>query len=243
VIALIDADIVSFSCAIYNEEWGWNACRDDIDALMKRILETTGATSFEAYITGDSNFRYDVEPNYKANRRGKPDPIYRADANTYLVTEYGAKVSEGCEADDLIGIGATRYGTESIICTIDKDLNQVPGIHYNWRKDSFNDISTIDALRSFYRQFLIGDASDNIIGISGIGEVKSARIINSLEDEFDMFQAVRSLYNDDSRFIKNGNLLWLWRNEGERWEHVVDQKGFMNDTSRELLDAGNGSEH
>lgn len=63
--ALIDADIVAYSCAAYNDPWGWDACRKDIDELMRRILETTGADTYEAFISGADNFRYGINPDYR----------------------------------------------------------------------------------------------------------------------------------------------------------------------------------
>ena len=216
-VALIDADIVSFSCAVYNENFGWDACREDIDQLMKRILETTGATSYECYISGSNNFRYRIYPDYKANRKGKPDPQYRAEANAYLVTEYGGKVTDGYEADDAIGISATRH-SDSIICSIDKDLKQIPGNHYNWRKNEFDTVSAVDGLRNFWRSVLTGDRVDNIIGVGGIGPVKSGRIINDLEDEWEMYQACRAMYNNDERLHMNCKCLWILREENKIWE-------------------------
>lgn len=216
--ALIDGDIVSYSCAIYNENWGWEACREDMDQLMKRILETTGASDYQVFITGDNNFRYQIDPNYKANRKGKPDPIYRADANEYLVTEYGASVSDGYEADDAIGIAASGIPIEErVVCSIDKDLKQIEGYHYNWRKNEHATVTSLEGTQLLYRQLLTGDTADNIPGVGGIGPVKSARIIDSLEDELDMFMAVQSLYKTDERMLMSGRLLYIWRKENDDW--------------------------
>lgn len=184
--------------------------------MMKRILETTGASDYECYISGSNNFRYVVDPDYKANRKGKTDPIYRQEANSYLVTTYGAKVTDGIEADDALGIAATT-DHDTIICSLDKDLKQIPGNHYNWRKNEFDFVTPVDGLRSLYRSFLIGDTSDNIVGVRGLGPVKSAKYINDLEYEEDMFAAVQILYNDDKRFLKNGQLLYIHRVENDSW--------------------------
>jgi 5'-3' exonuclease len=220
LISLIDGDIVSFSCAIYNETFGWGACREDMDQLMKRILETTGATDYRVFITGSNNFRYQVDSEYKANRRGKVDPIYRADANAYLVESFGGVVTDGFEADDAMGVAATEFrtlGVDCTICSIDKDLKQIAGKHYNWRKNEFDNVTALDGLRLFYRQCLTGDTADNVRGVGGIGPVKSARIINDLTDEVDMFQAVSAMYTDQERFLKNGQLLHIWQKENDDW--------------------------
>lgn len=218
--ALIDGDIVSFSCAVFNESHGlsWEAVREDIDNMMKRILETTGVNEYSCYISGDSNFRREVDPTYKANRKDKPQPRYRQDANAYLVTEYGARVTEGIEADDALGIEQCQAedGT-TIIASIDKDLLTIPGHHYNWRKNEFTFVTPVDALRRFYCSFLTGDTADNIIGVRGIGPVKSGRLINHLENEIDMFEVVQVMYNDDERLLRNGKLLYIHQREQDDW--------------------------
>src|SRR5712664_3584833 len=96
---------------------------------------------------------------------------------------------------------------EYVICSLDKDLDQIPGKHYNWRRDEHYFIEPIDGLRLFYRQLLMGDRTDNIFGVKGIGEVKSARIINDLENEEDMFLAVQAMYDTDTRLLMNGQCL------------------------------------
>jgi len=209
---------------VFNESYGWDAAREDIDNMMKRILETTGATEFECYITGSNNFRYDVDPDYKANRKGKTDPRYRQDANSYLVTEYGARVTDGFEADDALGRDQCKAepGT-TILCSIDKDLKQIPGHHYNWRKNEFDFVTPLDGLRLFYRQLLTGDVTDNVHGVRGIGPVKSARIINDLEAEEDMFSAVEAMYSSQERLLMNGRLLYIWQKDNDDWTPTFER--------------------
>lgn len=216
--ALIDGDIVGFSCAAFNEKFGWEAVVEDIDAMMKRILETVGADSHQTFITGPNNFRYDIYSEYKANRRGKPQPVYRREAEEYLIENWGAQRTSGYEADDGIGIAASS-GTIFTVCSIDKDLMMIPGRHYNWRRDEFTEVDHLDGMRSFYRSLLMGDAVDNIDGVGGVGKVKSARFINDLTSEVDMYQVCRALYkNDDERLLRNARLLWILRAEGQMWE-------------------------
>ena len=217
--ALVDADIVAFSCAAYNNEYGWDAVVRDIDDLMNRILNTTRADSYQCFITGDNNKRYEIDPEYKANRKDKIPPVFRAEANAYMVTKWGARVSDGNEADDEMGIAQTQAEPlTTIICSIDKDLKQIAGRHYNWRRDEFDMVDPLDGLRLFYRQLLTGDTSDNVHGIRGIGPVKAGKYINDVEDEWDMFEIVQALYNDDERLLRNGKLLWIMKKDNDWWE-------------------------
>lgn len=220
--ALIDGDIVCYSCAAYNENWGWDRCVSDMDNMLERIMETTNSDSYSIFLSGDHNFRYEINPEYKANRKDSVDPIYRQDAKAYLIGEYGAVLCDGIEADDALGIA---QGEDTIICSIDKDLLQVPGNHYNWRKDEFYSVTPINGLKQFYRQMLKGDRTDNIFGIKGIGEVKAARWIDPLETEIEMFELVQDFYNDDARLLMNGQCLYiLQRSEDERWGFPSSQQ-------------------
>lgn len=191
-----------------------------LDKIIEGIITRSGCTSYKLFVSGKDNFRYEIEPNYKANRRNLQQPKWRSACTDYLVDTYGAIKATGAEADDLCGI---YQSDSSIICTIDKDLLQVPGKHFSWaisrkgnivREEIFREVTQLEGLRTFYRQMLIGDTSDNIIGVSKIGPVKSSKIIDELTTEEDMIEVVKKLYNDDKRFEINANLLWILRSPG-----------------------------
>lgn len=188
---------------------------------MRRIIESTDSDSFICALTGSNNFRYEIYPEYKANRRDKVKPAYLEDSRAYLVTEWGAVVTDGYEADDLLGIEQSQepFGT-TCICSIDKDLKQVPGYHFNWRKNERELVSPLDALRSLYRQLLTGDTTDNVRGVGGIGPVKSARAINDLTTEVDMYEVCKHLYGPErlEEMHTNMRCLYVWRKENDYWE-------------------------
>jgi hypothetical protein len=158
------------------------------------------------------------------------NPRWRDLCKEYLVTEWGAEVTDGYEADDAMGIHQDKDSTslQTTICTIDKDLDMIPGLHYSWpivrgglivREARLYKVSDIEGLRSFYRSILVGDRTDNIIGIEGIGKVKAAKMIDHLETEEEMFDRVAELYNGDmDRLRINGKCLWIMREEGKQWE-------------------------
>ena len=231
--ALIDGDIVAYSNAASAEKWdkGFLISLEPVevalmrcDLQMRNILETTKADSYRLFLSGADNFRETVDPEYKANRKDMVDPVHRAACKEFLVTEWKAEVTEGYEADDAMGINQMK---DTIICTIDKDLNMIPGKHYSWpivrggtivREGKQYEVSATQGLQSFYRSLLIGDRTDNIFGVAGIGKVKAAKLIDHLETEQEMFEVVKELYNDDERFLRNGKLLWIMREEHRQWE-------------------------
>lgn len=129
--------------------------------------------------------------------------------------KWNAEELYGLEADDAIGIYLSKT-KESIACSIDKDLRQIPGLHWNFVKKELYDVSEYIGAFNFYRQLLIGDVSDNIKGVHGIGPVKAEKFLFGLEPE-EMFSKVRFLYDDDERMLVNGQCLWLFKKEMDLW--------------------------
>ena len=186
------------------------------DKLMRDILEATSATSYVTALTGPNNFRKEINPEYKANRKDVVKPIHLDAVKTFLTVEWNAVTTDGYEADDLLGMNQTE---DSIICSIDKDLLMIPGKHYNFVKGEFLEVNELEGLQSFYRSALVGDKSDNIFGVTGIGKVKAAKLINPLDNEKDMYNTVCKLYNDPDRLEMNLDCLWIWRSMYTRWSN------------------------
>lgn len=214
--ALIDGDIVAhrvgFTCE--NDEF-WVA-RARCDDMLDKILLDTCVKSFDVFLSdrASNNFRYDIYPLYKANRLGKPRPKHLEAIKEYLVKEWGAKFTEGMEADDYLGILQDEENATTVICSIDKDLLQIPGKHYNFVKEQWTDVNTQEALISFYTSILLGDISDNIPGAYGIGPVKARKAIEPIVfspecvDEYcaALEKVVHSLYKDT--LIKDWGKEW-----------------------------------
>jgi len=213
MISLIDADLVVYRVAATcdtDEEGALEIALLRCDKLMQDICDATNSDNYRAFLTGRNNFRKRINPEYKANRKDTVPPRYLQQCRDFLIQNWNAEVTEGCEADDALGMAQNN---DTIICTLDKDLDMIPGLHYNWVRSEIYEVNEVDALRNFYKQLLIGDRSDNIFGVAGIGKVKAARLIDPLEYEEDMYKVVRDLYNDDDRLCLNSECLWIWRSE------------------------------
>ena len=218
--ALIDADIVAYRCAATVQDYeDPEIAFYRVDVLMTQILEATSAKEYVAYLTGKDNFRKKINPEYKANRKDMVPPVYLQECKAHIQKNWNTDIKSIYEADDLLGMNQT---SESIICSIDKDLLMIPGEHFNWVKMEFQSVTKQDGLRHFYKQMLIGDRSDNITGVAGIGQVKATKIIDPLDTEQDMFEAVFARYDNPSRFIMNANCLWILQQEGQPWTNRQD---------------------
>ena len=232
MMALIDGDLVAYINAATAENDPKEIAILRTDKFVRDILEKTNADSYRIFLSGSDNFRYKINPEYKANRKDTPDPKWREACKEFLVTEWKAEVTEGYEADDALGINQSLMYPEpgneqTIICSIDKDLDMIPGMHYSWpiirlgkevRPGKIYEVSEIEGLRSFFRSLLVGDRSDNIIGINGIGKVKASKLIDHLEDENEMSRIVYELYDNHERFEMNAKCLWIMREEGDIWQ-------------------------
>lgn len=218
MIALIDADIVAYRCAASAEKDDMSIALIRTELLMKEIISATDATEYKAFLSGskETNFRYTIDPTYKANRAALVRPVHLDACKQFLVTHWKAEICTGYEADDGMGINQKPSGT--VICSIDKDMLQVPGQHYNFVKKEFTQVTADQGLKSFYIQTLVGDRSDGITGVVGIGPVKAAKILDPLLPE-EYYSACKAMYDGDvDRYHSNCKLLWIWREPNGTWK-------------------------
>lgn len=231
MIALIDGDLITYRCAASAEHDPVEAALERCTELVQRIIKDTEATHYELYINGSDNFRYGVDPLYKAHRKDVPKPIHLEACREHLLTHHNAHMSTEIETDDEIGLLATglwEVGAPFCVASLDKDLLQLPGKHFNFVKNIFINVSPLEGLQTFYRQMLIGDRADNITGVQGIGTVKAGKVIDPLVDEKDMYDAVMSLYSyDTERFERNAQLLWILKSERNPTEVLTRFRTFV----------------
>lgn len=216
MIVLIDGDLITHRCAASAENEDATVATHRATELINRIISDTGATSYECWINGSENYRKQVDPEYKAHRALVAKPKHLEYCRAYLLEHFNAKISNGIETDDEIGLLATAYWEHDVpfcVASLDKDLLQLKGKHYNFVKNTWTYVSPNDAAQTFWKQMLIGDRADNITGIQGIGAVKAQRAIGPLHDEKDMYDIVHAMYNDEERFIRNAKLLWILKHE------------------------------
>jgi len=221
MIALIDGDILCYRIGFAtNEESEDVAIRTMASFLEEMLMFDLDCTEWKTYLTGKTNFRFDVAVTapYKGNRKGDK-PVHHGLLREYLETSWNGVISDGCEADDEIAIAATSHGDESIIVSLDKDFDQVQGWHYNFVKKDKYYITHEEGLLNFYCQFLTGDRIDNIMGVKGIGPVKAAKILKGAESELDLWKRCLEAYEGDrDAAVLNARLVWLQREKGQIWK-------------------------
>tara|TARA_B110000908_G_scaffold36129_1_gene43277 strand:- start:3809 stop:4531 length:723 start_codon:yes stop_codon:yes gene_type:complete len=182
-----------------------------VKRFMNGLLKDTKAEHHKGFLTGKNNFRYTIDSEYKANRKGVGKPVHYQAIRDYLEKSYNTEIVDGKEADDALAENQTN---DTAIATIDKDLLMVAGNHYNYVKKEWKKVSEKEGTKFFYKQMLMGDKVDNIPGIKGIGPKKAEKLLDETERE-DWDKLVEEKYEEFfgdgwfNRMVQNTQLLWM----------------------------------
>ena len=237
-IAHIDADIIAYQCTFEKKDKpkSFDEMKYNAEVFIQTIKKMAGADRIKLHITahdGDKGGRYKtaVLKEYQANRQSRTNtPAMLYPMRNWMVSDLKAINHKNCEADD--GMAAAQYscisrGREnlSVICTIDKDLCMVPGLHLDWRngtvvkRNAFGKIWFEEKVSKagvktkhlkgygtkwFWAQMLMGDTADNISGVPKIwngtkfvtcGGVGAYKLLNTCRTNKQARDVVASAYN------------------------------------------------
>lgn len=154
-----------------------------IDDNIDRLCKTLNTKQFELVVGDVKNFRKILFPQYKANRKPKPE-IYQYVYNL-IRDKYGFTSLPYLEGDDTCRIifEDENYKPEyqKVIVSIDKDFYSVP---CNFFRDLNNNtiienIGKNKAEQHLYYQVLVGDTADNYKGIPNFGDKKYQELIEN----------------------------------------------------------------
>lgn len=231
ILAAIDADYFCYALGSLKENgepMKWPFVKSTLDGKIKSIITNVEADDHVLYLSGPNNFRdkiCTIQP-YKGNRLGNEKPHHYQRIKDYLSSgiNWRVEISDGYEADDLVSIAMYERPDEVIGCHIDKDIDMVPGKHYDFIQDIHYEVSELEGLRWFYTQLLMGDPVDNIPGLMKCGKVMATNLVADLETEYEMFEKVRDTYIKwfgsywETFLTENARLLWMLRTPDDIWE-------------------------
>jgi 5'-3' exonuclease len=190
-------------------------------------------------LSGPTNFRDDVATlrPYKGGRDPTHKPVHGPAILDYIDRKYDTLYSENEEADDMMGymqVTALSKGEQSCIATIDKDLDMIPGPHFNFNKNSFYYVEPDEGDRFFYGQLITGDSTDNIGGLPGKGPKFAEKM---KQDWREVGASVRSMYANvlelyrteygqfaEEALLENARLLWIRREPDQMWTPPEDNQ-------------------
>ena len=170
-----------------------NAVRGALAAIQKLIRRVNPTHMAVIFDTPEPTFRHELSPIYKGNRPGMPSELSQQIPYLHaLIQALGIPLFSlaGVEADDIIGTltqQALREGHRVLISTGDKDMAQLVNDHV-MLEDSFKEKSldiqgVVEKFGVYPHQIidyltLMGDASDGIAGVPGIGAKGAAKLLN-----------------------------------------------------------------
>ena len=219
-MAIIDGDVL-----VYMAMWKAKTLKEaqkTFDEILQDVLNSLFTKDYVMAIGGPDNFRVDLYSEYKGNRKKAKDtrPEWFNDLKSYAGSLEGSIMSDNCEADDLVRIWAIECdeaGMPRVVVTVDKDLDCVPGTHFNPRTREIYQVCEEHGDRFYWQQILTGDAVDNIPGLYKVGPVKAKKILADAYTHKEMRDAVCRAYHDahgDDGYeylIANGRLIHIWR--------------------------------
>jgi len=178
--------------------------------LMKLLRDTQPDYIAIVFDLKGPTFRHESFEQYKATRKATPDALVaQIPCIKDVVRGFSIPVLEqqGIEADDIIGTLATRYAAEGmkiIVVSGDKDLMQLISedvVMVDSMKDKTYDVAAVkekfgvgpDKVVEILG--LMGDVSDNIPGVPGIGPKNAQRLIEEYGSIENIIQNVDKLRN------------------------------------------------
>ncbi|MDR0839449.1 MAG: DNA polymerase I, partial [Oscillospiraceae bacterium] len=194
-----------------------------IRILQKLLNDEKPDALAVAFDRPEPTFRHNLTESYKATRHGMPDelaaqmPILKDVLDAMNITRFELA---GWEADDILGTLAAQSGAETVIVTGDKDsLQLIDGATRvlliktvkgqtettNFTAERFFEEYGFEPAKLVDLKALMGDASDNIPGVKGVGEKTALDLVRRFGgieelyadlDALDIKDAVRSKLRD-----------------------------------------------
>ena len=184
---LIDCDYIVYKCCAAAEtelDFGddvivvtskfsdaYKCVQRDIDKIKR---EFPFYEEMILFFTSPNNFRKKILPEYKGHRNRKKPCGFKRVINQ-LKKDYKVIVKDTLEADDTMGIYATKY-PGNIIVSPDKDMKQITGKLYNF--DETVDITPEEGARWHLIQTMSGDNTDGYSGVPGTGIKRAEKIFS-----------------------------------------------------------------
>ncbi|MFH1067685.1 MAG: 5'-3' exonuclease H3TH domain-containing protein [bacterium] len=194
-----------------------NAVYGFIKAL-KRMLQDLAPDRAAVIFDSGPPARLAMQKDYKAQRpETPPDLEAQLPVIQRVVAALGFKqiAIHGEEADDIIAsyaLAASAQGCETVLATSDKDLLQIVNPHclvYQTNKDGFQLLGSADVGKKWgvppekigQALALIGDTSDNIPGVPGIGPKTAAELIRQFGDAEMLLRRLNEVASEKQRAV------------------------------------------
>lgn len=190
-------------------------CADDI---INNLLDKANADYYVGYLGNSKSFRYDIYPEYKANRKADK-PMWFKELKEYLSDKWKFELlNNGLEADDAVNIARNILKSDYniIITTTDKDLIKcISGKYIDAKNLDIIRTSKEKATEAFWTSMIVGDSVDNIKGIPKCGKKFAENLFKDVKHHYYKLLVTDAYLNRFERevalkeFDKNYKLLYI----------------------------------
>lgn len=193
MIALIDADHIPYIVCYNKQDEPDKTLEEAIssaNSYLQGLLNGVNVEEFNLFFTIGKNFRYDVYPEYKANRKNNEKPPFFNEVRDYLIKEYNGIHGYNLEADDLLVIYKNKLIEKQqnyIVISTDKDINNLVGLNYDIKNNVARLVDQEFAATYFWKSMIIGDTADNIKGIPGKGLAYVNKLFETIDSDYKHF--------------------------------------------------------
>jgi 5'-3' exonuclease len=215
--------LVDFS-SIAHPIWHMAASDPNPDATSIGIIAkvralTSGQPHAALCLDSPKSFRREMDATYKAARESKPAPFFHQCEIALEALKgdgFPQWSAEGFEADDIIATAARRaiaigFGVSVLVVSADKDLLQLVNNLISVKSPITGNIMTPEGVREKFgvephqiRDYLtlVGDASDGVVGVKGIGAKGAATLLAQFGNLDDVYSTLDSVSNRETSGLK-----------------------------------------
>jgi len=202
---------IDVSQALVHAEEKLQLILDGIGGKLENVeLHFTGGRSSFRYDLLKEAFPNDEEMHYKFKRKKKSAPCGLQELKELMCTRHEGQIWYEWEADDVVVLLKKLHEDNSILCAVDKDvLKNTIGKHWNYYEAGYlanpiimkwDEFDEDEANYNQYLQVIVGDKSDNVPGLKGIGPAKAAKFIEVGMSQSELWEGVIAAYNKHCKY-------------------------------------------
>lgn len=203
-----------------------NAVYGFVNMILNVIMTERPKYFVCVFDAGKHTFRHDMYAEYKGKRDSMPEDLHvQLNMLQELLVAMGVKVIKipEIEADDIVGSLTRKFNEEFILISGDKDLLQLINDHVTvWlTRKGISEVLKTDptTLKSEFNlepyqvielKAIMGDASDNIPGVAGIGKVGANKLIDEYKDLDNVYKNLDKIaQNLQKKLIESKEMAYL----------------------------------
>ncbi len=226
--AIIDGDMIVYRSAFASEQevkweddiWTLHSCEADmkviIDETIDSIVDLTKCEEYMVVVSDSRNFRYNIFPDYKANRKTKRKPLGLKAITEWMLENYNGIRWNNLEADDVIGITCS-YTKDKVAVSADKDFATLPECEwFNFLTNETSFMTEEEANYNHLVQTLSGDITDGFSGAKGIGPKTAMKLLDKHGATWQtVVEAYESKDQTEEDALMNARLSYILRKSEE----------------------------